>query len=116
MEEEEVDHSTKRPRVQKDEKNGGPSHKLPQDEGEEPEGEETEPLEEDGEGEGLGSGEAFAEMMKHGLTELDVGILKFVSEHQGFSGILKERLVLPPALLKSDLNMAYVLLCVFRYD
>uniref|UniRef100_A0A674AYT4 Pseudouridylate synthase 7 homolog n=1 Tax=Salmo trutta TaxID=8032 RepID=A0A674AYT4_SALTR len=88
---EEVDHSTKRPRVQKDEKNGGPSHKLPQDEGEEPEGEETEPLEEDGEGEGLGSGEAFAEMMKHGLTELDVGILKFVSEHQGFSGILKER-------------------------
>ncbi|XP_013979561.1 pseudouridylate synthase 7 homolog isoform X2 [Salmo salar] len=91
LEEEEVDHSTKRPRVQKDEKNGGPSHKLPQDEGEEPEGEETEPLEEDGEGEGLGSGEAFAEMMKHGLTELDVGILKFVSEHQGFSGILKER-------------------------
>uniref|UniRef100_A0A8C7I2U7 Pseudouridylate synthase 7 homolog n=1 Tax=Oncorhynchus kisutch TaxID=8019 RepID=A0A8C7I2U7_ONCKI len=61
--EEEVDHSTKRPR----------------------------PLDEDGEGEGLGSGEAFAEMMKHGLTELDVGILKFVSEHQGFSGILKER-------------------------
>ncbi|CAB1323397.1 unnamed protein product [Coregonus sp. 'balchen'] len=88
----EVDHSTKRPRVQKDEKNGGPSHKLPQDEGEEPEGEETEPLEEEGgEGEGLGSGEAFAEMMKHGLTELDVGILKFVSEHKGFSGILKER-------------------------
>jgi hypothetical protein len=109
--EEEVDHSTKRPRVQKEEKNGGPSHKLPQDEGE-----ETEPLDEDGEGEGLGSGEAFAEMMKHGLTELDVGILKFVSEHQGFSGILKERLVLTPTLLKSDLNMAYVLLCVFRYD
>uniref|UniRef100_A0A673WYX8 Pseudouridylate synthase 7 homolog n=1 Tax=Salmo trutta TaxID=8032 RepID=A0A673WYX8_SALTR len=52
----------------------------------------TEPLEEeDGEGVGLGSGEAFAEMMKHGLTELDVGILKFVSEHKGFSGILKER-------------------------
>uniref|UniRef100_A0A8C7VUX9 Pseudouridylate synthase 7 homolog n=1 Tax=Oncorhynchus mykiss TaxID=8022 RepID=A0A8C7VUX9_ONCMY len=91
LEEEEVDHSTKRPRVQKEEKNGGPSHKLSQDEGEEPEGEETEPLDEDGEGEGLGSGEAFAEMMKHGLTELDVGILKFVSEHQGFSGILKER-------------------------
>ncbi|XP_055790520.1 pseudouridylate synthase 7 homolog isoform X2 [Salvelinus fontinalis] len=91
LEEEEVDHNTKRPRVQKEEKNGGPSHKLPQDEGEEPEGEDTETLEEDGEGEGLGSGEAFAEMMKHGLTELDVGILKFVSEHKGFSGILKER-------------------------
>ncbi|CDQ75881.1 unnamed protein product [Oncorhynchus mykiss] len=72
--EDEVAHSTKRPRA------------------EEPEGEETEPLEEeDGEGAGLGSGEAFAEMMKHGLTELDVGILKFVSEHKGFSGILKER-------------------------
>uniref|UniRef100_A0A8C7CQW5 Pseudouridylate synthase 7 homolog n=1 Tax=Oncorhynchus kisutch TaxID=8019 RepID=A0A8C7CQW5_ONCKI len=67
--EDEVAHSTKRPR-----------------------GEETEPLEEeDGEGAGLGSGEAFAEMMKHGLTELDVGIQKFVSEHKGFSGILKER-------------------------
>ncbi|KAK6309155.1 hypothetical protein J4Q44_G00206180 [Coregonus suidteri] len=91
--EDEVDHSTKRPRVQKDEKNGGGhSHKPAQDEAEEPEGEETEPLEEeDGEGAGLGSGEAFAEMMKHGLTELDVGILKFVSEHKGFSGILKER-------------------------
>uniref|UniRef100_A0A6Q2ZNE1 Pseudouridylate synthase 7 homolog n=1 Tax=Esox lucius TaxID=8010 RepID=A0A6Q2ZNE1_ESOLU len=70
--EEEVDHSSKRPRVQKDEKNG-------------------ELLEEDGEVEAVGSGEAFAEMMKHGLTELDVGILKFVSEHKGFSGILKER-------------------------
>ncbi|KAJ8382798.1 hypothetical protein SKAU_G00035760 [Synaphobranchus kaupii] len=30
-------------------------------------------------------------MMKHGLTELDVGILEFVSKHEGFSGILKER-------------------------
>uniref|UniRef100_A0A674DA18 Pseudouridine synthase 7 n=1 Tax=Salmo trutta TaxID=8032 RepID=A0A674DA18_SALTR len=74
--------------VQKDENNGGGhSHKPAQDEAE-----ETEPVEEeDGEGVGLGSGEAFAEMMKHGLTELDVGILKFVSEHKGFSGILKER-------------------------
>uniref|UniRef100_A0A8C7CVH2 Pseudouridylate synthase 7 homolog n=2 Tax=Oncorhynchus kisutch TaxID=8019 RepID=A0A8C7CVH2_ONCKI len=91
--EDEVAHSTKRPRVQKDENNrGGHSHKPAQDEAEEPEGEETEPLEEeDGEGAGLGSGEAFAEMMKHGLTELDVGIQKFVSEHKGFSGILKER-------------------------
>lgn len=40
-------------------------------------------------------GDTFAEMMKHGLTELDVGILKYVSDHKGFSGILKERLVLP---------------------
>ncbi|KAG8439941.1 hypothetical protein GDO86_005925 [Hymenochirus boettgeri] len=30
-------------------------------------------------------------MMKHGLTENDVGITKFVSLHKGFSGILKER-------------------------
>ncbi|KAM7388828.1 hypothetical protein PAMP_024975 [Pampus punctatissimus] len=35
-------------------------------------------------------GETFADMMKHGLTELDVGILKYVSDHEGFSGILKE--------------------------
>uniref|UniRef100_A0A8C8U4C9 Pseudouridylate synthase 7 n=1 Tax=Peromyscus maniculatus bairdii TaxID=230844 RepID=A0A8C8U4C9_PERMB len=35
--------------------------------------------------------ESFADMMKHGLTELDVGITKFVSPHEGFSGILKER-------------------------
>lgn len=37
--------------------------------------------------------ESFADMMKHGLTELDVGITKFVSPHEGFSGILKERCV-----------------------
>ncbi|XP_017293310.1 pseudouridylate synthase 7 homolog isoform X3 [Kryptolebias marmoratus] len=36
-------------------------------------------------------GETFADMMKHGLTEMDVGILKYVSDHEGFSGILKER-------------------------
>ncbi|XP_043083526.1 pseudouridylate synthase 7 homolog isoform X2 [Puntigrus tetrazona] len=35
--------------------------------------------------------ESFADMMKHGLSEADVGILKFISEHTGFSGILKER-------------------------
>uniref|UniRef100_A0A671PYI3 Pseudouridylate synthase 7 homolog n=1 Tax=Sinocyclocheilus anshuiensis TaxID=1608454 RepID=A0A671PYI3_9TELE len=35
--------------------------------------------------------ESFADMMKHGLSEADVGILKFISEHRGFSGILKER-------------------------
>ncbi|XP_040199452.1 pseudouridylate synthase 7 homolog isoform X2 [Rana temporaria] len=38
-----------------------------------------------------GDPESFADMMKHGLTELDVGITKFVSSHKGFSGILKER-------------------------
>ncbi|TKC38281.1 hypothetical protein EI555_011775, partial [Monodon monoceros] len=50
--------------------------------------------EEDGlseEGEEEEEAESFASMMKHGLTELDVGITKFVSSHQGFSGILKER-------------------------
>lgn len=50
------------------------------------EGEEEE-LEENDEGDP----ESFADMMKHGLTELDVGINKFVSSHRGFSGILKER-------------------------
>ncbi|XP_030071896.1 pseudouridylate synthase 7 homolog [Microcaecilia unicolor] len=35
--------------------------------------------------------ESFADMMKHGLTEFDVGITKFISSHEGFSGILKER-------------------------
>lgn len=52
--------------------------------------------EEDGlseEGEEEEEAESFASMMKHGLTELDVGITKFVSSHQGFSGILKERYV-----------------------
>ncbi|KAJ7407117.1 RAD50 interactor 1 [Willisornis vidua] len=38
-----------------------------------------------------GDPESFADMMKHGLTESDVGITKFVSSHKGFSGILKER-------------------------
>lgn len=79
-EEEEGDLPPKRPRVQNDQKNGGQSH---QDEEEEPEGEDGEE-----------DGETFADMMKHGLTEVDVGILKFVSDHEGFSGILKERLVL----------------------
>ncbi|KAM5236847.1 pseudouridylate synthase 7 homolog isoform 2-T2 [Ctenodactylus gundi] len=50
--------------------------------------EEEDGLSEEGEEE---EAESFADMMKHGLTELDVGITKFVSSHQGFSGILKER-------------------------
>uniref|UniRef100_A0A8C9A3T0 Pseudouridylate synthase 7 homolog n=1 Tax=Prolemur simus TaxID=1328070 RepID=A0A8C9A3T0_PROSS len=53
--------------------------------------EEEEEEEEDGLSEEEEEAESFADMMKHGLTELDVGITKFVSPHQGFSGILKER-------------------------
>lgn len=57
----------------------------------EEEEEEEDVLSEEGEEEE--EAESFADMMKHGLTELDVGITKFVSSHQGFSGILKERYV-----------------------
>lgn len=81
-EDEEKDTPSKKLRVEKDVKNGGPPH---QDEEEELEGEA---------GDGEEEGETFADMMKHGLTELDVGILKYVSDHEGFSGILKERFVL----------------------
>ncbi|KAJ3596037.1 hypothetical protein NHX12_002446 [Muraenolepis orangiensis] len=80
QEEEEAAVPTKKPRVH-DEDNGGNS-KQPVDE-EEEEDDEVEKVEEEG--------ETFADMMKHGLTELDVGILKFISDHKGFSGILKER-------------------------
>ncbi|XP_068786189.1 pseudouridylate synthase 7 homolog isoform X6 [Struthio camelus] len=55
------------------------------EEGEEQEDQELEDSDEDGDP------ESFADMMKHGLTESDVGITKFVSSHKGFSGILKER-------------------------
>uniref|UniRef100_A0A8C9EMY9 Pseudouridine synthase 7 n=1 Tax=Pavo cristatus TaxID=9049 RepID=A0A8C9EMY9_PAVCR len=58
---------------------------IPNEEGEEQEDEELEDSDEDGDP------ESFADMMKHGLTESDVGITKFVSCHKGFSGILKER-------------------------
>lgn len=68
--------SSKKPRIEKDHKNGA-SPKQEDDEG----------LDEENDG------ETFADMMKHGLTELDVGILKYVSDHEGFSGILKERFV-----------------------
>ncbi|XP_030630385.1 pseudouridylate synthase 7 homolog isoform X2 [Chanos chanos] len=88
--EEEVTLTHKRPRVQEG-KNGGHLSKLEDGEDmDEEEGEEALDGDEvDGGGEG--DGETFADMMKHGLTELDVGILKFVSNHVGFSGILKER-------------------------
>lgn len=79
-EEEEQETPSKKTKVDEDHKNGRPAT---QDEEEVPEGE----VESDGEEEG----ETFADMMKHGLTELDVGILKYVSDHEGFSGILKER-------------------------
>ncbi len=81
-EDEEEDARPKKPRVENDHKNGGPAQ---QDEEEEPAGEASD---------GEEDGETFADMMKHGLTELDVGILKYVSDHKGFSGILKERFVL----------------------
>lgn len=74
--------SSKKPRIESDHKNGAPPN---QEEGLEVE--ECEPDEEH-------DGETFADMMKHGLTEVDVGILKNVSDHDGFSGILKERFVL----------------------
>ncbi|XP_015249019.1 PREDICTED: pseudouridylate synthase 7 homolog isoform X1 [Cyprinodon variegatus] len=72
---------TKRPKVECDGEDGnGP---IPEDGGEEaPEGEASD---------GEEDGESFADMMKHGLTEKDVGILKYISDHEGFSGILKER-------------------------
>ncbi|XP_074050066.1 general transcription factor II-I repeat domain-containing protein 2A-like isoform X2 [Macrotis lagotis] len=57
---------------------------------EEEEEEEDELLKEEEEDKD-GKGESFADMMKHGLTEVDAGITKFVSSHQSFSGILKER-------------------------
>ena len=73
---------SKKPRV--NDNNGGKSkHPVKDDEDEEEEMPKDDEEEEDG--------ETFADMMKHGLTELDVGILKFISEHKGFSGILKER-------------------------
>uniref|UniRef100_A0A671PQ69 Pseudouridylate synthase 7 homolog n=1 Tax=Sinocyclocheilus anshuiensis TaxID=1608454 RepID=A0A671PQ69_9TELE len=72
--EEHPGHAAKRLRVEEEE------------EEEESRGDEEEELCEEEEEE-----ESFADMMKHGLSEADVGILKFISEHRGFSGILKER-------------------------
>ncbi|XP_061679196.1 pseudouridylate synthase 7 homolog isoform X2 [Syngnathoides biaculeatus] len=71
---------SKRAKVEDEVENGAPAGAAANSEGE-----EEEEAEEDA------SGETFAEMMKHGLTELDVGICKYVSDHEGFSGILKER-------------------------
>lgn len=81
-----------------DEKDDAPSKKpkfesdpLQQDEMDEPEGDASD---------GEEDGDTFANMMKHGLTELDVGILKYVSDHEGFSGVLKERFVCHLELMK----------------
>uniref|UniRef100_A0A4W2IPC2 Pseudouridylate synthase 7 homolog n=1 Tax=Bos indicus x Bos taurus TaxID=30522 RepID=A0A4W2IPC2_BOBOX len=63
---------------------GEKNSEVPSEEEEEEDGLSEEDEEEE-------EAESFADMMKHGLTELDVGITKFVSSHQGFSGILKER-------------------------
>lgn len=90
--EEEPSHAIKKPRV-KDE-NGASTTEFAKGQGEQCEEEGSgDELAEEEEEEAEGDGETFADMMKHGLTELDVGILKFVSEHKGFSGILKERFV-----------------------
>ncbi|XP_031725090.1 pseudouridylate synthase 7 homolog isoform X2 [Anarrhichthys ocellatus] len=88
-EDEEEDTPSKKPKVEEDQKNGGPHHDGVK---EEPasDGVKEEPAS-DGEEEEEEVVETFADMMKHGLTELDVGILKYVSDHEGFSGILKER-------------------------
>lgn len=65
-------------------------------------GEEEEEQQPEGQAsDGEEDGESFADMMKHGLTETDVGILKYVSDHKGFSGILKERFGSPLALLNN---------------
>ncbi|XP_061109078.1 pseudouridylate synthase 7 homolog [Conger conger] len=95
--EEEPAPAAKRPRVggaESENGGAGPTATLQARDDPEREGsEEEEEGEEQGEGEGAeqGEGETFADMMKHGLAERDVGILEFVSEHDGFSGILKER-------------------------
>ncbi|XP_051771673.1 pseudouridylate synthase 7 homolog [Ctenopharyngodon idella] len=77
---EDPDPAAKRVRVEEKESRGGEDEEEQPDEGEEPCEEEEEEEE-----------ESFADMMKHGLSEADVGIHKFISEHEGFSGILKER-------------------------
>lgn len=80
---EEEDTPSKKPKTESEQENEGAPN---QDEEEEEAGDEEE------------DGETFADMMKHGLTEVDVGILKYVCDHKGFSGILKERFVFFPHL------------------
>lgn len=88
--EEDSEPTAKKARLQ-DDANGDHATKQTEEDKERMEAEEG------GEEEALededGEGESFADMMKHGLSEVDVGIHNFVSDHKGFSGILKERLV-----------------------
>lgn len=88
--EEDSEHTAKKARLQ-DEANGSHVSKETEEDKEEIEAEEG-GEEESLEGEDV-EVESFADMMKHGLSETDVGIHKFVSDHKGFSGILKERFV-----------------------
>ncbi|XP_054633739.1 pseudouridylate synthase 7 homolog isoform X2 [Dunckerocampus dactyliophorus] len=76
----------KRKKVEDEHENGAP---LPPQQQQQDDEDEPEPEGEPSDGEE--EGETFADMMKHGLTEVDVGICKYVSDHEGFSGILKER-------------------------
>lgn len=82
-EDEEQDFPLKKPRTEAEHDNGAAPSRDEEASGL--------PEEEASEGEEEEDGGTFADMMKHGLTETDVGILKFVSDHEGFSGILKER-------------------------
>ncbi|XP_024137010.1 pseudouridylate synthase 7 homolog isoform X1 [Oryzias melastigma] len=82
-EDEEQDFPLKKPRTEAEHDNGAAPSRDEEASGL--------PEEEANEGEEEEDGGTFADMMKHGLTETDVGILKFVSDHEGFSGILKER-------------------------
>ncbi|XP_076852698.1 pseudouridylate synthase 7 homolog isoform X2 [Brachyhypopomus gauderio] len=95
--EEASDHDAKRARVE-DKANGSHAAKQAEEDPEDPEDpeelvEQVEQGSEDAEAvqNEDGEGESFADMMKSGLSEVDVGIYKFVSDHKGFSGILKER-------------------------
>ncbi|XP_067292574.1 pseudouridylate synthase 7 homolog isoform X1 [Pseudorasbora parva] len=81
------DPAAKRVRVEEEEEER--KRRVGEDEEEESRGGEDE--EEEDEEEEEEEEESFADMMKHGLSEADVGIHKFISEHKGFSGILKER-------------------------
>lgn len=92
--------SSKKPRIENDQKDEAPPHQE-----DELEVEESEQDEEN-------DGETFADMMKHGLTEVDVGILKYISNHEGFSGILKERFVLR-SRLGDQLIIWLILCCIF---
>lgn len=114
-EEEKEEVQSKKQKVETDHKNGGLLHQVEEEE----EGIKGEACEEEEDG------ETFADMMKHGLTEVDVGILKYVSDHEGFSGILKERFVLDSSKCSQQLLqngslwivwLFIFLCCILRYS